>query len=61
MMIINILPMNAFAANREATPSFLQIDNGYLTIRVSTANGGFLIDTVEGDKITKSDNNKFLL
>ena len=37
------------------------MDDGHLKIQVSQSNGGFYIGTLEGDKLTKSDNNKNLL
>ena len=38
-----------------------QLDNGYIKVTISEKNGGFGIRTVEGDKINKDDNNKYLL
>ena len=52
MTVISILPTGVIAANGGENPPFLQIDNGYLTIKVSKAIGGFLIDTAEGDKLS---------
>lgn len=61
-MVIAAVPMEVAAGTKtEAQPDYYQADNGYLSMKVSTDNGGFLIDTVEGDKLNKSDNNKFLL
>ena len=37
------------------------IDNGYIEVTVSDRNGGFGIRTVDGDKVNKDDNNKYLL
>ena len=37
------------------------MDNGYISVTVSDKNGGFGIRTAEGDKVNKSDNDKFLL
>ena len=38
----------------------IEINDGYISVRVSRANGGFSISTVEGDALSKSDNNKAL-
>lgn len=37
------------------------LSNDYIKVEVSGKNGGFHIDTVEGDKLEKDDNNKMLL
>ena len=37
------------------------LSNEYIKVDVSGKNGGFHIDTVEGDKLEKDDNNKMLL
>ncbi|MBQ9761352.1 MAG: hypothetical protein IJW16_08405 [Clostridia bacterium] len=42
-------------------PGYLEVGDGYITVQVSKSNGGFYIGTVEGDKLTKADNDKFLL
>ena len=50
----------------EATPSYntvvahdhIEINDGYLSVKVSKSNGGFSVTTVEGDVLSKSDNNK---
>ena len=50
------------ASEKEAVdPGYLELNDGYLSVKVSKDNGGFLIDTVEGDKLTKADNDKFLV
>ncbi len=56
-LILPMLQLPAFAAEDEA----VSIDNGYIEASVSLKNGGFLIKTVEGDLLEKSDNNKKLL
>ncbi len=43
------------------TEKYMQIDDGYLKVTVSKKNGGFLVDTVMGDKTEKADDNKHLL
>lgn len=59
VMLITLLPADAFAA--DTTHEKLEVDDGYLKITVSGENGGFLIDTVEGNKLDKEDDNKNLL
>ena len=53
VMLFTMLPITAFAADE--TPQKLELSDGYLKVTVSGANGGFLIDTVEGDKLDKAD------
>ena len=36
---------------------FIELSDGYITVRVSTANGGYYMSTVEGDVLSKSDDN----
>ena len=38
-----------------------ELNNGYIKVTVSPNNGGFGIRTVEGDKINKSDNDRYLV
>jgi len=56
-LLFPLLPANAFAAD----DSVFRLDNGYIEVSVSKENGGFLVNTVEGDLLKKSDNNKNLL
>lgn len=44
-----------------AGPDTYTLDNGYVTVTISAKNGGFSVDTGEGSKLIKSDNNKRLL
>ncbi len=60
ILTVGLLPAQAMAAE-EPDPGYLELNDGYLCVRVSKDNGGFLVDTVEGDKLSKSDDNKFLL
>lgn len=65
------LPINMLAAGSgvEATqsgdelgdPGYIEVSDGYVKIQVSQDNGGFYIGLVEGDKLTKADDNKNLL
>jgi len=56
-LILPLLPASVFAADDDV----LKLDNGYIEASVSKKNGGFLVNTVEGDLLKKSDNNKKLL
>ena len=60
LMLLTAFPATAFAAD-EPAPDKLELNDGYLKVTVSGKNGGFLIDTVEGDKQDKADDNKNLL
>ena len=60
VLTLGLLPAQALAAEIN-DPDYLEISDGYLSIKVSKKNGGFLIDTVEGNQLKKSDDNKFLL
>ncbi len=42
-------------------PGYIEVSDGYVKIQVSEKNGGFYIGLVEGDKLTKADDNKHLL
>ena len=56
-LILPILPAHVFAADDDV----FKIDNGYIEVSVSKRNGGFLVNTVQGNLLKKSDNNKDLL
>ena len=43
------------------TPEYLEVSDGYISVKVSTSNGGFYVGTEEGDVIIKSDNDKHLM
>lgn len=58
-MIVTALP--AAAAADTASSGTKSIDNGYIKVQVSEKNGGFAVNTVQGDLVKKSDNNKKLL
>lgn len=59
-MIFGIMPIGALAENLNKA-DYEELNDGYLKVVVSAKNGGFLIDTVEGDKLNKADDNKYLL
>ena len=56
-LILPMLPTSVFAADDDV----LKLDNGYIEVSVSKKNGGFLVSTIEGNLLKKSDNNKNLL
>ena len=56
-LIMPLLPASVFAIDGDV----LKLDNGYIEVSVSKKNAGFLVNTVEGDLLKKSDNNKNLL
>lgn len=56
-LLLPIVPASVFAGDGDV----LKLDNGYIEVSVSKKNGGFLVSTVEGDLLKKSDNNKKLL
>ena len=60
MIFCGTLPLNVFAVEA-SQPNYIELSDGYLSVRVSRENGGFLIDTVEGNQLKKSDDNKNLL
>ncbi len=53
--------LGALVASATENPKSLELDNGYLKVTVSEKTGGFGIRTVEGDKVNKSDNDKYLV
>lgn len=56
-LILPMRPAYVFAADEDV----LKLSDGYIEVSVSKKNGGFLINTVEGNQLKKSDNNKKLL
>ncbi|MBQ3604165.1 MAG: hypothetical protein IJA02_10015 [Clostridia bacterium] len=62
VMLMTSIPTAVYAAGTGAdNPEKLELSDEYVKVTVSGKNGGFLIDTLEGDKLEKADNNKFLL
>ncbi len=62
VMLVASIPSAVYAADASAdNPEKLELSDEYVKVTVSGKNGGFLIDTLEGDKLEKADNNKFLL
>lgn len=64
------LPVSAFAfeVNRQSGASenveslgYFELNDDYVSIKISKNNGGYYMSTVEGDVITKSDNNSDLV
>lgn len=69
-MIFASLPLSAFAlegsrqngvSENVESLGYLELNDGYASVRISKGNGGYYISTVEGDVITKSDNNSSLV
>lgn len=62
VMLVTSIPSAVYAADANAdSPKKLELSDEYVKVSVSGENGGFLIDTLEGNKLEKADNNKFLL
>ena len=60
-LLLGSFPVSTQATETKDSKGYVELNDGYLSVKVSEKNGGFLVDTVEGDKLNKSDNNKFLL
>ena len=56
-LLLPMLPASVLAAD----PAVETLEDGFIKVEVSKENGGFLISTVEGNRLKKSDNNKNLL
>ena len=56
-LILTFLPANMISASSDV----FTINNGYIEVSVSKDNGGFLVNTAQGNLLRKSDNNKNLL
>ena len=56
-LILPTFPASVYAADEDV----LKLSDGYIEVSVSKKNGGFLINTAEGNLLKKSDNNKNLL
>ena len=62
VMILGFIPIDSMIAIAlEQEHEAYSLDNGYIRVQVSKENGGFVINTVNGDTLKKSDNNKKLL
>lgn len=59
-VLVCALPLHSFADGINKA-DYEELTDGYIKVDVSAKNGGFLIDTVEGDKLNKADDNKYLL
>ena len=51
----------AMIANAAEPAKVYEMNNGYIKVTVSEKTGGFGIRTVQGDKVNKSDNDKYLV
>ncbi len=60
VVILCSLPLSVFAAEPD-TPELYELADDYISVTVSAKNGGFLINTVEGNRLEKEDNNQNLL
>lgn len=61
---LNMLADGSAVGATDATvsgPGYIEVSDGYVKIQVSEDNGGFYVGLVEGDKLTKADDNKNLL
>ena len=63
VMAIQVLPLTALAAEQDGVKqeSTVSVSNDYIQIIVNRENGGYTINTKEGDVIRKSDDNTALL
>ena len=61
VIMIGIMPINVIAAEIKDNTGYMELSDGYLSVKVSKKNGGFLVDTLEGNTLKKSDDNKYLL
>ncbi len=60
VMLVGSLPISVFAEELK-TPEPYELADDYISVTVSAENGGFLINTVEGNRLEKEDNNQNLL
>lgn len=60
-MVIGLLPTMAITALADELAEAYTLSDDYISVSVSKKNGGFIVRTVEGDRLKKSDNNKKLL
>ena len=59
-VLLSSLPVSVFAEELK-TPEPYELADDYISVTVSAENGGFLINTVEGNRLEKEDNNQNLL
>ena len=60
-LLLTFLPAGVFSADDDIDDDIYTMDNGYIQVSVSGKNGGFLVNTTQGNLLKKSDNNKDLL
>ncbi len=64
-LVAGIMPATAWQSLgvlvANAATETLELDNGYIKVTVSSETGGFGIRTVAGDKINKSDDDRYLV
>ncbi|MDR2713265.1 MAG: S-layer homology domain-containing protein [Clostridiales bacterium] len=62
LVLIFSLVLTTYMPSVQAAPAdTLTVNNGYIEVTASTANGGFVIRTQKGDAVNKDDDNKNLL
>lgn len=64
VLVVGVVPapaMEGFGAMIASAAEYPELNNGYIRVTVSEKTGGFGIRTVEGDKVNKSDNDKYLV
>ncbi len=59
-LLASILPLGVLRVMAADLQPYV-IEDGYVQVQVSKKNAGFLVNTIEGDLLKKSDNNKKLL
>ena len=59
-IIVGLIPATAVTV-LASEPEAETVSDAYISVSVSRRNGGFTVQTVEGDRLKKSDNNKKLL
>ncbi len=64
IILVSGIPAGKARANESKqtdNAKYLELSDEYINVTVSKENGGFTISTVKGDKLKKSDDNKYLL
>ena len=49
------------ASEQANTFGFIELNDGYVSVKVSTSNGGYYTSTVDGNAISKADDNSELI
>lgn len=56
-LMLTLVPPALVSADQD---DILEISNQYIKVIVNSKNGGYVISTLEGDILKKSDNNAFI-